>query len=56
MAISLVIFEGPTPAKAKPILATRDPQIIAAVKRLILERLSDGAQEDSKMPNHPQKI
>lgn len=41
MAVSLVVFEGPTPSKARPVLATRDPYIIAALRRLLVERLTD---------------
>jgi hypothetical protein len=40
MSLSLVLLDGPTPAEAHPILVTSDPNIIAAVRRLILERLA----------------
>ncbi len=39
MSLSLVILDGPTPAEAHPILASSDPDIITAVRRLILDRL-----------------
>ncbi len=41
MPLSLVILEGPTPATSLPILATRDPHIINAVRELLLDRLVD---------------
>ena len=41
MPLSLVILEGLTTATSQPILATRDPQIIAVVRQLLLDRLAD---------------
>jgi hypothetical protein len=41
MGLFLTIFEGDTPADAHPILAIRDPTILAAVRQLLLDRLAD---------------
>ena len=41
MPLFLTIFEGATPATARPILAINDPAVMAAVRRLLLERLAD---------------
>ena len=41
MSLSLIIYEHPTPAETYPLLATRDPVIIATLRELILERLGD---------------
>jgi hypothetical protein len=41
MAIFLTVFEGDSPAHARPVLATADPTIIAVVRRLLMERLGD---------------
>jgi hypothetical protein len=41
MPLSLVIFDNPTPEEARALLATHDPAIIAAVRRLLMERLGD---------------
>jgi hypothetical protein len=39
MAIFLTVFEGDSPAQARPVLATADPAIIAVVRRLLMDRL-----------------
>ena len=41
MPLSLIILEGPTPQTSHPVLATRDPSIIAVVRELLLKRLED---------------
>jgi hypothetical protein len=41
MSLSLIILDGPTPTTARPILATSDPDILAAVRQLLLQRLVD---------------
>jgi hypothetical protein len=41
MPLSLVIFDNPTPEEARALLATHDPTIIAAVRRLLLQRLGE---------------
>jgi hypothetical protein len=41
MPLSLVIFEDTSPDDAHPLLATHDPVIIAAVRRMLMERLGD---------------
>jgi hypothetical protein len=43
MSLFLTIFEGTTPANARPVVAISDADIIAAVRRLLLERLADKA-------------
>jgi hypothetical protein len=45
MPLFLTIFEGSTPADARPIVAIRDTDIIAAVRRLLFERLADNAKQ-----------
>jgi hypothetical protein len=42
MPIFLTIFEGDSLAKARPVLATADPVIIAAVRDWLLGRLQTG--------------
>jgi hypothetical protein len=39
MGFSIVVYAG-SPSVAQLILATRDPQIVEAVRRLLLERLT----------------
>jgi hypothetical protein len=41
MSLFLTIFEGTTPADARPVVAINDAQIIATVRCLLLERLGD---------------
>lgn len=41
MPLSLIIVDGVTPGSSRPILAIRDPDIIAAVCDLLLKRLTD---------------
>lgn len=43
MSLSLVIFEGSTPEQSIPLLATKDPTIIAFVRQLLWSRLQDRA-------------
>ena len=37
MAVFISVLEGETPATATPILATRDPRVVAAVARAITQ-------------------
>jgi hypothetical protein len=39
MGFSIVVYAG-SPSVAQPILATRDPQIVEVVRRMLLERLT----------------
>lgn len=39
MSLSLVIYEGSTPEESIPIVATKDPTIIAVVRQLLWSRL-----------------
>ena len=41
MSLFLTIFEGTTPADARPIVAISDADIVATVRSLLLERLGD---------------
>jgi len=41
MSLFLTIFEGTTPADARPIVAISDADIVATVRSLLLERLVD---------------
>jgi hypothetical protein len=41
MSLFLTIFEGTTPADARPIVAISDADIVATVRSLLLERLAD---------------
>jgi hypothetical protein len=41
MPLFLTIFEGTTPADARPIVAISDAEIVATVRSLLLERLAD---------------
>ena len=41
MPLFLTIFEGTTPADARPVVAISDADIIATVRSLLLERLID---------------
>ena len=55
MSLSLVIFEGSTPEESIPILATKDPTIIAFVRQLLWSRLQDyalKAQTHDATPPH----
>lgn len=54
MPLFLTIFEGPTPLKARPILATRDPDIIATVRQLLMARL-EGKPAGKVGPLRPRK-
>ena len=45
MSPFLTIFEGTTPADARPVVAISDADIIAAVRRLLFERLADNAKQ-----------
>lgn len=42
MRLFLSIMEGPTPAEARPLIATSDPAVIAAVVRELMSRLEPG--------------
>jgi hypothetical protein len=39
MSLSLVIYDNPSPEEAYPLIATRDPEIITLVRRLLMARL-----------------
>jgi hypothetical protein len=55
MSLSLVIFEDSTPEESIPVVATKDPNIIAVVRQLLWSRLRDRvpiAQTEDIMP-HP---
>jgi hypothetical protein len=41
MSLFVTIFEGTTPADARPIVAISDADIVATVRSLLLERLVD---------------
>lgn len=41
MPIFLTVFEGDSPAQARPVVATSDPAIIAVVRRLLWDRLAE---------------
>jgi hypothetical protein len=41
MPLFLTILEGPTAAAARPIMAINDPQILAAVRDMMHDRLVD---------------
>ena len=43
MSLSLVIFDGSTPEESIPVVATKDPNIIAVVRQLLWSRLQDRA-------------
>lgn len=42
MRLFLTILEGPSPAEAKPLIATEDPRVIAAAVRELANRLTPG--------------
>jgi hypothetical protein len=41
MALFITIFQGPTPAQAHPLLAVNDAEILNAVRRILVRRLSE---------------
>mgnify|MGYP001571875107 CR=1 FL=1 len=41
MSFSLILYEHHTPTEVRPLLGTRDPEIIAVLKRLLMERMED---------------
>lgn len=45
MRLFLTILEGPNPAEAKPLIATEDPQVIAAAVRELASRLAPDRQQ-----------
>jgi hypothetical protein len=49
MSLFVTIFEGNTPADARPIVAISDADIVATVRALLLERLAD---EPTRKPLH----
>jgi hypothetical protein len=55
MSLSLVIFEGSTPEESIPILATKDPTIIAFVRQLLWSRLQDRALKAQTHDATPQR-
>lgn len=55
MTFSLVIFEHTNPTEAHPLLATRDPNIIALVKRMLVERLGDEPTGNIRPLKRPQR-
>ncbi|MCI0369826.1 MAG: hypothetical protein L0214_00230 [candidate division NC10 bacterium] len=42
MRLFLTILEGPSPAEAKPLVATEDSRVIAAAVRELASRLAPG--------------
>jgi hypothetical protein len=44
MGFSIVVYMG-SPRVAQPILATRNPQIVEAVRRMLLERLRTDSED-----------
>ena len=48
MSLFLTIFEGTTPADARPVVAISDADIIAAVRRLLFERLADNVKRKGR--------
>jgi hypothetical protein len=55
MSLFLTIFEGTTPADARPVVAISDADIIAAVRRLLFERLADKATRKAvPLPSIPE--
>jgi hypothetical protein len=58
MPLFLTVFEGSTPATARPIVAISDPGVIAAVRQLRIDRLADaplGNVLSLKRPKSQQK-
>ena len=49
MALYLTIAEGERADRAVPLLATRDPEVIALVARALTERLTGGGQDQPKI-------
>ena len=49
MALYLTIAEGERADRAVPLLATRDPEIIALVAGALSERLTGGTQKQPKI-------
>lgn len=47
MPLSLVIYETHNAHEARPLLATQDPDIVALVRDLILERLDENTRHTS---------
>jgi len=41
MSLSLIIYEHPTSDETHALVATHDPQIIAAVRRMLMVRLGE---------------
>ena len=41
MPLFLTIFDGPTPAEARPLLTTRDPDAIAVVRNFLMKRITE---------------
>ena len=42
MSLYLTLFEGSTPADARPLMAISDPAIVETVLTLLVERLEQG--------------
>jgi hypothetical protein len=49
MAFFLTIFEGSTPADARPVIAIKDPDILAVVRQMLSDRLTE-ALDDTVLP------
>lgn len=43
MPLFLTIFEGPTHANARPVVVTDDAEVMAAVRSLLIRRLTEGS-------------
>jgi len=41
MVFFLTIFEGSTPADARPVVAIKDPDILAVVRQMLSDRLTE---------------
>jgi hypothetical protein len=54
MPLYLTILEGVTPAKARPILAIRDDEILATVRAMIAARLA-GVPTETLVSPGPQE-
>lgn len=55
MGLFLVIHEGPSPLKGRPLLATDDPRIVRAVAAQIIALLQRGAETPPPAPVKPQR-
>jgi hypothetical protein len=64
MPLFVTVLEGRTPEDARPILAIRDHKILAAVRAMISERLTDDpgdrvvtlSKQRTKVVQHPSEL